>query len=48
LHSRCYKLQGRGIMGVIDGQSPLGVEGEKEIRERESFLRKIGYKLGGR
>lgn len=40
--------QGRGIMGVIDGQSPLGVEGEKEIRERESFLRKIGYKLGGR
>ncbi|MFQ6072331.1 MAG: adenosine-specific kinase [Methanosarcinales archaeon] len=36
--------QGRGILGVIDGFSPLGVEGEKEIQERKEFLRKIGYK----
>lgn len=38
--------QGRGILGVIDGQSPLGVETEKEIAERKSFLRMIGYKIG--
>ncbi|MFQ6119823.1 MAG: adenosine-specific kinase [Methanosarcinales archaeon] len=36
--------QGRGILGVIDGFSPKGVEGEKEIQERKEFLRKIGYK----
>jgi hypothetical protein len=36
--------QGRGIMGVIDGNSPVGVENEKEEKEREEFLRKIGYK----
>jgi len=35
---------GRGILGVIDGQSPKGVEGEKEIQERKEFLRRIGYK----
>ena len=38
--------QGRGILGVIDGGSPLGVEGPKEIAERKTFLRKIGMKLG--
>jgi len=37
--------QGRGILGVIDGASPLGVEGEADIQERKLFLRKIGYKL---
>jgi hypothetical protein len=37
--------QGRGIIGVIDGGSPLGVEGEKEIKERKELLRKFGYKL---
>ena len=37
--------QGRGIMGVVDGNNPKGVEGEKEIAERKAFLRKIGYKL---
>lgn len=36
--------QGRGIMGVIDGGSPVGVENEKEEKERKEFLRKIGYK----
>ncbi len=35
---------GRGILGVIDGEKPKGVEGEKEIAERKAFLRKIGYK----
>jgi adenosine/AMP kinase len=36
---------GRGILGVIDGSSPLGVEGEEDITWRKSFLRMIGYKL---
>ncbi|MDG6924293.1 MAG: adenosine-specific kinase [Nitrososphaerota archaeon] len=38
--------QGRGILGVIDGKSPLGVESENDVKMRRSFLRKIGYKLG--
>ncbi len=38
--------QGRGIMGVIDGKKPLGVEGEEDRKEREELLRKIGYKRG--
>ncbi|MBN1543621.1 adenosine-specific kinase [candidate division KSB1 bacterium] len=37
--------QGRGVAGVIDGESTLGVEGDTEVAERKSFLRKIGYKL---
>lgn len=37
--------QGRGILGVIDGYSPVGVENKKDVRDRQSFLRKIGYKL---
>ena len=37
--------QGRGILGVIDGGSPLGIETEQDVKERRSFLRKIGYKL---
>ncbi|MEE4312629.1 MAG: adenosine-specific kinase [candidate division KSB1 bacterium] len=37
--------QGRGILGVIDGENPLGFEGEDDVSERKSFLRKIGYKL---
>ncbi|NQS99120.1 MAG: adenosine-specific kinase [candidate division Zixibacteria bacterium] len=35
---------GRGILGVIDGFSPVGVEGDAEITVRKDFLRKIGYK----
>lgn len=35
---------GRGILGVIDGSTPLGIENEKKIAERKNFLRKIGYK----
>ena len=36
---------GRGIMGVIDGFSPKGVESEKDIEERKKLLRKFGYKI---
>ena len=35
----------RGIMGVIDGFSPKGVENDEEIAWRKKFLRDIGYKL---
>lgn len=37
--------QGRGILGVIDGCTPLGVEREEDVRERKELLRRIGYKL---
>ncbi len=36
--------QGRGVVGVVDGQSPAGVESDEDIAWRKSFLRKIGYK----
>jgi adenosine/AMP kinase len=36
--------RGRGIIGVIDGQTPLGVEGEEDVKKRREFLRRIGYK----
>ena len=36
--------QGRGILGVIDGVKPKGVEGDEHKEQRRSFLRKIGYK----
>jgi uncharacterized protein len=36
---------GRGILGVVDGGSPLGVETEADIAERKQLLRQIGYKL---
>jgi len=36
---------GRGILGVIDGLSPKGVENTEDIAWRHEFLRKIGYKL---
>lgn len=35
---------GRGIMGVIDGMTSLGIEAEEDIAWRKDFLRKIGYK----
>lgn len=38
--------QGRGILGVIDGSAPQGVEGPEDVRDRQRFLRQIGYKLG--
>jgi hypothetical protein len=36
--------QGRGILGVVDGSAPQGIEAESDIAWRKSFLRKIGYK----
>lgn len=36
--------RGRGILGVVDGESPKGVEGEDDIKARGDFLRAIGYK----
>ena len=36
---------GRGILGVIDGSSPKGVEGAEDIQWRKDLLRRIGYKL---
>ena len=38
-------IDGRGVLGVIDGSKPLGVEAEENIKERKDFLRMIGYKL---
>ena len=35
---------GRAILGVVDGLSPKGIEGEDDIAWRKEFLRKIGYK----
>jgi hypothetical protein len=37
--------QGRGILGVVDGLGPQGIEDEGEIKWRKDLLRKIGYKL---
>ncbi len=37
--------QGRGILGVVDGFTPLGIETEEDQKVRIDFLRMIGYKL---
>ncbi|MGE5274083.1 MAG: adenosine-specific kinase [Verrucomicrobiota bacterium] len=37
--------QGRAILGVVDGASPLGVETEEDVAIRHDLLRAIGYKL---
>ena len=37
--------RGRGIVGVIDGQTPVGVETDRDVAERRDLLRAIGYKL---
>ena len=34
-----------GVIGVIDGEAPTGIESDKDIEWRREFLRKIGYKL---
>jgi uncharacterized protein len=36
--------KGKGVLGVVDGVSPKGVEGDHDRQERREFLRKIGYK----
>jgi adenosine/AMP kinase len=37
--------QGRGILGVIDGERSRGIETEEDVAKRKGFLRMIGYKL---
>ena len=37
--------QGRGILGLVDGSSPKGVEKEEDQKARKGLLRKFGYKL---
>jgi adenosine/AMP kinase len=37
--------EGRGIMGIIDGQTPLGAETSKDVKDRMDLLRRFGYKL---
>jgi len=37
--------QGRGVLGVVDGSSPKGVEGDADVAWRKGFLRQIGYKM---
>ena len=41
----CESLKGRGIMGVIDGEPPLGVESKEDIQARRELLKDFGYKL---
>ena len=36
---------GRGILGVVDGGAPLGVETQADVVARHQLLRQIGYKL---
>ena len=36
--------QGRGVLGVIDGSQPKGIESDLDAEWRHGFLRKIGYK----
>ncbi len=37
--------QGCGILGVVDGESPKGVESQQDVADRKAFLRRIGYKF---
>lgn len=37
--------QGRGVLGVVDGSTPLGVETDEDERHRKALLRDLGYKL---
>ena len=36
--------KGRGVIGVVDGEPPIGVEAEEDVEKRKAFLRAIGYK----
>ncbi len=36
--------QGRGVLGVVDGLPPLGIESGENVLERREFLKKIGYR----
>ena len=37
--------RGRGVVGVVDGQPPIGVETDEDVAARRALLRTIGYKL---
>jgi hypothetical protein len=37
--------QGRGILGVVDGEKSKGIESDEDIADRYAMLRKFGYKL---
>lgn len=37
--------QGRGIVGVIDGEKARGVETARDLEERRALVRRLGYKL---
>lgn len=37
--------QGRGVLGVVDGNPPKGVETAEDLKHRREFVRKIGYKF---
>lgn len=37
-------IQGRAVLGVVDGESPVGVETDDDKAKRKQFLRTIGYK----
>jgi len=37
--------QGKGIIGVVDGFKPVGIETEADVEFRKKFLREIGYKF---
>ncbi|MGH2635671.1 MAG: adenosine-specific kinase [Actinomycetota bacterium] len=37
--------QGRGVLGVIDGSPPVGVETDADVADRKELLRRFGYKL---
>ena len=38
---------GRGVLGVVDGESPRGVETEEDVAARKALLRELGYKASG-
>ena len=38
--------QGRGVLGVVDGDKTKGIETEQDAKQRRAFLRQIGYKVG--
>lgn len=37
--------QGRAVLGVVDGQAPVGIEAEPDVADRKALLRRFGYKL---
>jgi adenosine/AMP kinase len=39
-----HTAKGDGILGVVDGQGPLGIEGEEDRKRRRELVRKFGYK----